>query len=305
MIFILRPPWQLTVPFRSAESQPIPLLVARQASYRLPLPPSPRTQLDTSDPDDAVTNVMSGYNDRLTPTKPISHPTGLFTPPSTIHVDRTVYDHLTKELKTNEANLARAQEDLAQEREDAYIKLREQDEINTRALEEKDAEVKTNKKCIVDLEKRLASLQEEFDKLMSEKLFLDNQNAHDRARIIELESQISVLQTKNNETFTNLNALNNRISVIQEDLDAQRATATELGATVDDLTRQCEALEDKNKVQSKVIAKRKEHSLDLVNALVQSLNDIDLPVVRFNMTKLYGVLSNTVCSRNLPNDIHF
>ena len=289
---------------RSAESQPTPLLVVRQASYTLQLPPSPCTQLDTFDPDDAVTTVTGGYDDRLTPTKPSGHPTGLPTPPDTVHVDRTAYDHLTEKLKTKETSLARAQEDLAREREGACIKLREQDETHTRALEEKDAEAKTNKKCIVDLEKRLASLQDEFDELMSEKQLLDNRNAHDRARILELETQIVVLQSKYDETFTNLTTTNNRISAMQEDSDAQHATVIELQATVDNLTRKCEALEDKNKMQSEVIAKRKKYSLGLVNALTQSLTDIDLPVVRFDMVKSYGV-ANSVCFRNLPNDLPF
>ena len=268
------------------------------------LAPSSRTQLDTSDPDDAV-STLSGYNDRLTPTKPSGRPTGLLTPPDTVHVDRTQYDHLTEELRTKETSLARVQGDLAREREDACIKLKEQGEINARVLEEKEAEVKTNKKCIVGLEMRLASLQEKFDELISQKLLLDNQGTHDRARILELESQILVLQTKYNETFTNLTTRNNRISAMQEDLGAQCTTVTELRATVDGLTRQCEALEDKNKVQSEVIAKRKKHSLDLVNALARSLTDIDLPVVRFNIEKSYGVIADPVYFRNLPNDLPF
>ena len=257
--------------------------MVRQASYRLQLPPSPHTQPDPSDPDDTLSTVTGQYNDKLTPTKPNSHPIGLLTPPDTVHVDRTAYDYLTEELRMKETSLAQAQEDLEREREDARIKLRYQDEIHTRVLEEKDADRKANEERIVDLEKRLASLQEHLYELTSERVLLDEQNARDRARILELEHQISVLRTEYHGTFTNLTAANNTITALQEELEARRATVGGLRATIDDLTRQYMVLEDKNKAQNEVIAKRKKHSLDLVNALTQSLTDIDLPFVCFKI----------------------
>lgn len=229
---------------------------------------------------------MGRYNDRLTPTKPNSHPIGLLTPPTTIHVDRTAYDHLTEELRTKETSLAQAQEDLIKERDEARIKLIDRDKVYTRALEDKDAEVKANKGRIINLEKTLASLQEEFDELMSKKQLLDKQNVHDRERVRELENQISVLRTEYNETFTNLTTANNMIPALQTELEAQHVTVSRLRATIEDLTHQCKVLEDKNKAQSEVIARRKKHSLDLINALTQSLTDIDVPSVRSDIANL-------------------
>ena len=246
------------------------------------LPPSPHTQFDTSDPDDVTTTVIARYDSKLTPTKPSCHPTGILTPPDTLHVDRIAYNHLTEELNTKKTGLAQAQEDLAKEREDARIKLREQGELHTRALEDKDAEVKANNERIATLEERLASLQEKFDEIKYQNQLLDGQSTHDCARILELEGQMSVLRAEYNEIFTNLTTANTTIPALHEELDTQRATVAKLRATIDDLTHQCQVLEDKNKSQSEVIARRKKHSLDLVNMLTQSLTNIDLPLVRFN-----------------------
>ena len=227
--------------------------------------------------------VVGRYHSQLTPTKPSRHATGLITPPDTHHVDRTAYNHLTEELRTKETNLEQAQRDLAKEREDARVKLGEQNEIHTRALEDKDAEIKTNEERIATLEGSLASLEEKFDEVGRQKQLLDGQNTHDCARILELEEQMSVLRAEYNEIVTNLTTANNAIPALHEELDAQRATVAKLRATIDGLTCQCEVLEDKNKTQSEVIASRKKHSLDLVHALTQSLADIDLPFVRLNM----------------------
>jgi hypothetical protein len=271
---------------RSAEPQPIPLLVVRQSSYKPQLPSSLHTQPGTSDLDDAVTTVIRQCDSKLTPTKLSRHSTGLLTPPDTLHVDRTAYNHLTEELRTKEISLAQAREDLAKKREDDRIKLREQEEMRMRALEGKDAEIEANEERIATLEERLASLQEKFDEMRCQKQLLDGQNTHDRARILELEGQIAVLQAEYNETFTNLGTANNTIPALHDELNTQRATAAKLWATIDDLTRQYEVLEHKNKTQSEIIARRKKHSLDLVNALTQSLNDVDLPFVRDNMAGL-------------------
>lgn len=201
-------------------------------------------------------------------------------------MDRMAYDHLTEELRTKETSLAQAQEDLVKERNNVRIRLIEQDDVHTRVLEDKDAEVKANKERVANLEKRLASLQEKSDELTSKKQLLDEQNAHDHERVRELENQISVLRTEYNETFTNLTAANNMIQALQTELEAQRVTVSKLRATIEDLTHQRKVLEDKNKAQSDVIARRKKHSLDLVNTLTQSLTDIDLPFVRFDMANL-------------------
>lgn len=270
---------------RSAEpeSQPIPLPVAKQPSYKLQLPPSPHPQPDASH---AVTASVGQHDSKLTPTKPGRHPTGLLTPPDTLHVDRTAYNHLTEELKTKETNLEQAQQDLANEREHARIKLRERDEMHMRALEDKDAEIKATEERIVILEERLASLHEKFDEMRCQKQLLDGQNTHDRARILELEEQISALRAEYNENFTNLTTANNTISTLHEELDAQRVTVINLRATITELTHQYEQSEDKNKTQSEVVARRKKHSLDLVHALAQSLADDDLPFVCINVAGL-------------------
>ncbi len=270
---------------RSAESEshPIPLLVANQSSYKLQLPPSPHLQPDASD---AVTASVGQYDSNITPTRPGRHPTGLLTPPDTLHVNRTAYNHLTEELRTKETNLEQAQQDLANERENACIKLREQDEMHLRALEDKDAEIKATEERIVNLEERLALLHQKFDEMRCQKQLLDAQNTHDCARILELEEQISVLRAEYDEIVTGLITANKTISALHEELDAQRATVAKLRATIDELTHQYEVSEDKNKTQSEVIARRKKHSLDLVHALAQSLADVDLPFVCFNMAGL-------------------
>ena len=229
---------------------------------------------------------MGQHDGKLTPTKPGRHPTGLLTPPDTLHVDRTAYNHLTEELRSKETNLEQAQQDLANERENARIKLREQDEVHMQALEDKNAEIKTAEERIVNLEERLASLHEKFDEMRCQKQLLDGQNTHDRARLLELEEQISVLRTEYNEIFNNLTTANNMVSTLHEELDAQRATVAKLRATIDELTHQYELAEDKNKTQNEVIARRKKHSLDLVHALAQSLADDDLHFVCFNMAGL-------------------
>jgi len=185
-----------------------------------------------------------------------------------------------------ETNLEQAQQDLAKERENARVKLIEQDEMHTRALDDKDAEIKANEELIATLKKSLASLEEKLDEMRCQKQLLDGQNTHDRARILELEEQMSVLQAEYNEIFTNLTTANNTIPALHEELDAQRAAVAKLRATIDSLTRQCEMLEDKNKTQSEVVARRKKHSLDLVHALTQSLTDVDLPFVSLNMAGL-------------------
>lgn len=255
-------------------------LEVKQSSYKLQLPPSPHTQPDASNPNDTVTAVVGSRHDsKVTPTKPSRHPTGLLTPPDTLHVDRTAYNHLTEELKTKETDLEQAQKDLAKEREDTRIKLREQDEIHLRALEDKIAEIKANEERIVNLEERLAELHDKFDEMRCQKQLLEGQNTHDSARILELEEQTSALQAEYNQIFTNLTAANNTIQALHEELDAQRATIAKLRATIDDLTRQYQVLEGKNKAQGEVIARRKKHSLDLVHALAQSLADGDLPFV--------------------------
>jgi chromosome segregation ATPase len=146
--------------------------------------------------------------------------------------------------------------------------------------------MRENKGRVIALEETLASLQERVDELMSERELLDGQNVHDRTRVFELEKQMLLLQTKYNETFTNLAAANNTILVLQDELEAQRAAVAQLQATIEDLTRQYTVLEDKNKSQAEVIARRKKHSLDLVYTLAQSLTDIDLPFVRFNKANL-------------------
>jgi chromosome segregation ATPase len=233
-----------------------------------------------------VANIVGQYDSEFTPIKPSRHPTGLLTPPDTLRVDRTAYNHLTEELRTKETNLEQAQQDLAKEREDAFVKLKEQDEMHTRALEDKDAEIKANVERIATLVESLSSLEEKIDEIKCQKQLLDEQNTHDRARILELEEQMSALRAEYNEIFTSLNTANNTIPALHEELDAQRATVAKLRATIDGLTRQCELLEDKNKTQSEVIARRKKHSLDLVHALAQSLTDVDLPFVRVNMAGL-------------------